>query len=69
MKRSRNDSTDSEESSVFEKKTSELDIFDDDDIEEVMQDLSQSLPKDKALAFLHSLAASKSILYWKSHAW
>ncbi|KAK3706240.1 hypothetical protein QZH41_000391 [Actinostola sp. cb2023] len=69
MKRSRVDSTSSEESSVYsEKSSSELNIFDDDDIEEVMQDLSQStIPKDKALAFLHSLAASKSILYWNSH--
>ncbi|KAK3747953.1 hypothetical protein QZH41_006925 [Actinostola sp. cb2023] len=69
MKRSRVDSTSSEESSVYsEKSSSELDIFDDDEIEEVMQDLSQStIPKDKALAFLHSLAASKSILYWNSH--
>ncbi|KAK3716939.1 hypothetical protein QZH41_004112 [Actinostola sp. cb2023] len=69
MKRSRVDSTSSEESSVYsEKSSSELDIFDDDEIKEVMQDLSQStIPKDKALDFLHSLAASKSILYWNSH--
>ena len=62
MKRVRSDSTDSEESLV-----SETDIFDDEDIEQVLQDLSQSISKDKALDFLHSLAASKNILYWNSH--
>ena len=45
----------------------ERDIFDDDDIEDVLQDLSQSIPREKALEFLHTLASSKSILYWNSH--
>ena len=64
MKRAYSDSTDSENSSVSD---TEGDIFDDDDIEEVLQNLSQSIPKEKALAFLHTLGVSKSILYWNSH--
>ena len=61
MKQSRSDSDTSMDSD------DERDIFDDDDIEEVLQDFSNSISREKALDFLHTLASSKSILYWNSH--
>lgn len=64
IKRLRSESTDSEDSMASH---TERATFEDNDIEKVLQNLSQSIPEEKALAFLHTLTASKSILYWNSH--
>ena len=64
IKRLRSESTDSEDSMTSH---TERTTFEDNDIEKVLQNLSQSISKEKALAFLHTLTASKSILYWNSH--
>ena len=66
MKRARSDSTDTEQGSEHSH-DGEQDLWDKEDIEDVLQDLSQSIPEEKALAFLHTLAVSKRILYWNSH--
>ncbi|KXJ24787.1 hypothetical protein AC249_AIPGENE20969 [Exaiptasia diaphana] len=61
MKRSRSDSEESVASDT------DSDIFEDDDIEDILQDISPEIPRKKALDFLHTLASSKNILYWNSH--
>ena len=71
MKRVHSDSTDSSEHdteySQDESVNSESDIFDDEEIEDLAEQLSNSIPRDKALDFIHSLATSKDILNWNSH--
>ena len=59
--------SDSEESTMSQVEKIQGDIFEEDDIEDLQRELSQSIPKDKALDFLNTLAASKGILYWNSH--
>ena len=56
--------SDSEESTMSQVEKIQGDIFEEDDIEDLQRELSQSIPKDKALDFLNTLAASKGILYW-----
>jgi len=59
--------SDSEDSNISEVEKVQGDIFEEDDIEDLQRELAQSIPKDKALDFLNTLAASKGILYWNSH--
>ena len=69
MKRVRSDSTDSDEHNIESDshEESEEDSIDGDEIEDQAEQLSKSIPRDKALDFLHTLASSKSILYWNSY--
>ncbi|XP_031555636.1 acidic leucine-rich nuclear phosphoprotein 32 family member B-like [Actinia tenebrosa] len=39
----------------------------DNEIDQMVQHLAKKLPREKALNLLHSMAASKDILYWNSH--
>ena len=59
--------SDSEDSNMSDVEKVQGDIFEEDDIEDLQRELAQSIPKDKALDFLNTLAASKGILYWNSH--
>lgn len=61
MKRTLSDSEDSVASDT------ESDIFEDDDLEEILRGLSPRVPRKRALDFLHTLASCKKILYWNSH--
>ena len=63
MKRTLSDS----EESLHSDERPQGDIFEDDDIDDLQRQLAPSIPRDKVLDFLHSLAASKHILYWNGH--
>ena len=67
MKRVRSDSTDSDEHGTEYSYDGSEDMVDADEIEDQAEQLSKSIPRDKALDFLHTLASSKSILYWNSY--
>jgi len=61
---SEDDSTDTE-SDTFS--GDELSKSDGNEISQMIQQLPKSIPRGKALDFLHSIATSKDILYWNLH--
>lgn len=67
MKRKHVDEDISEEYISDTETTSEEETVDDNEIDLMVDELSKSIPRQRALNLLHSMAASKEILYWNSH--
>lgn len=64
MKRRRIEDSD-EDASDSESSNEEMSL--DNDIEMIAKELSNNIPRGRALNLLHSMAASKAILYWNPH--
>ena len=70
MKRRRVSEEESTEPELSEDSSGEEEHFsksDENEINRMLRQLPKSIPRQKAHDLLHSMAASKDILYWNSH--